>query len=113
MYCPQCRVEYRDGFTECPDCHVPVLGGTSPPETADRQAEARELLEPLLEAKTNATTGETEGRFQMLADSAPIMIWMSGRDGKCTYLNKRRLDFTGRGIERELGDGWSEGVHPD
>ena len=34
MYCPQCRVEYRDGFTECTDCHVPLSPGTPPPEPA-------------------------------------------------------------------------------
>jgi hypothetical protein len=34
MYCPQCGVEYRAGFTECSDCHVPLLAGTSPPEPA-------------------------------------------------------------------------------
>ena len=34
MYCPQCRVEYRDGFTECSDCHVPLSPGTPPPEQA-------------------------------------------------------------------------------
>ena len=32
MYCPQCRVEYRDGFTECSDCQVRLLTGTAPPE---------------------------------------------------------------------------------
>ena len=32
VYCPQCRVEYRDGFTECSDCHVPLLAGTPPAE---------------------------------------------------------------------------------
>jgi hypothetical protein len=32
MYCPQCGVEYRDGFTECSDCHVPLLTGTRPTE---------------------------------------------------------------------------------
>jgi Putative prokaryotic signal transducing protein len=34
MYCPQCRCEYRDGFTECCDCHVPLSSGTPPPEPA-------------------------------------------------------------------------------
>ena len=34
MYCPQCRVEYRDGFTECSDCRVPLLAGTPPAEPA-------------------------------------------------------------------------------
>ena len=36
MYCPECRCEYRDGFTECSDCHVPLLAGTAPQEPADR-----------------------------------------------------------------------------
>jgi hypothetical protein len=34
MYCPQCRVEYRDGFIECSDCHIPLSFGTPPPEPA-------------------------------------------------------------------------------
>jgi hypothetical protein len=33
VYCPQCRVEYRDGFTECSDCHVPLLAGTLPDQS--------------------------------------------------------------------------------
>jgi len=33
MYCPQCGVEYREGFTECADCGVRLAAGTPPPET--------------------------------------------------------------------------------
>jgi len=36
VYCPQCQVEYRDGFTECSDCRVPLLAGAPPEEPADR-----------------------------------------------------------------------------
>jgi hypothetical protein len=32
VYCPQCRAEYRDGFSECSDCHVPLLAGSPPPK---------------------------------------------------------------------------------
>jgi diguanylate cyclase (GGDEF)-like protein/PAS domain S-box-containing protein len=56
---------------------------------------------------------ESENRFHVMADSAPVLIWMSGVDKRCNWLNKVRLDFTGRSLEEELGMGWTVGVHPD
>ena len=54
-----------------------------------------------------------EDVFRVMADNAPVMIWMSGPDKLCTYFNKRWLDFTGRPAESELGNRWTEGIHPD
>jgi PAS domain S-box-containing protein len=56
---------------------------------------------------------ESEQRFRLVANTAPVMIWMSGPDKLCNYVNQPWLDFTGRSLEAELGNGWSEGVHPE
>jgi PAS domain S-box-containing protein len=56
---------------------------------------------------------ESEQRFRTMADTAPVLIWVSEADKQCTYFNKPWLDFTGRTLEQELNDGWEESVHPD
>ncbi len=50
-------------------------------------------------------------RFQLLADSLPLLVWISGVDKRRLYVNKPWLDFTGRPLGREIGDGWADGVH--
>jgi PAS domain S-box-containing protein len=55
---------------------------------------------------------ESEERFRLVANTAPVMIWMSGTDRLCNYLNETWLEFSGRRLEDELGGGWSTGVHP-
>ena len=56
---------------------------------------------------------ESEERFRLVANTAPVKIWMSGTDKLCNYVNQRWLEFTGRPLEDELGNGWAEGVHPE
>jgi two-component system sensor kinase FixL len=56
---------------------------------------------------------ESEERFRTVANAAPVMIWMSGTEKLYTFFNKGWLEFTGRTMEQELGNGWSEGIHSD
>lgn len=55
---------------------------------------------------------ESEQRFRAMTDSAPVLIWEAGTDKLCNYLNQAWLEFTGRKLEEEIGDGWVEGIHP-
>jgi PAS domain S-box-containing protein len=63
--------------------------------------------------KSEAVLRESEERFRRVANSAPVLIWMSGTDKRCTFFNQSWLDFTGRSMEQEVGEGWTVGVHPD
>ncbi len=63
--------------------------------------------------KAERSLRESEQRFRTMADSAPVLIWMSGPDKKCVFFNRSWLDFTGRTMQQELGDGWAESVHPE
>jgi PAS domain S-box-containing protein len=56
---------------------------------------------------------EKEERFRTMADTTPVMLWLSGADGLCNFFNQSWLDFTGRTIEQETGYGWADNVHPD
>jgi PAS domain S-box-containing protein len=75
----------------------------------------------LLVASSDITEGvadrqalqESEARFRNMADTAPVMIWVTGPDKRCTYINTQWLEFTGRTLEEELGHGWANSIHPD
>jgi PAS domain S-box-containing protein len=60
-----------------------------------------------------AAVAETEQRFRAMADSSPVLLWLSERDGMCSFFNATWLEFSGRTMEQEVGVGWAEGVHAE
>src|SRR3954452_18825268 len=51
--------------------------------------------------------------FHDLVNAAPIMVWLSGTDAMCTFFNRAWLEFRGRAQQEEMGNGWTDGLHPD
>jgi PAS domain S-box-containing protein len=77
----------------------------------------KRIEQELQDAKSSAESAMrlarySEREFRLLADAAPVMIWVAGTDGRRTYYNQQWLDFTGRTRAAE-GDGWLDTVHPD
>lgn len=62
--------------------------------------------------KTESALRESEGRFRLMADASPAFIWMAGPDKLFTWVNKAWLDFVGKPIGTQVGDGWTEFLHP-
>lgn len=56
---------------------------------------------------------ESEQRFRNMADTAPVLIWMSDQSRGNTFVNKQWCDYTGMSARQTLGYGWADAVHPD
>ncbi len=82
----------------------PVMESLSPTDMRQMILELR---------RVQAELRENEQNYKTLIDSGRAMIWLSGPDKLCTYFNQVWLEFTGRRLEQEIGNGWAEGVHPD
>jgi PAS domain S-box-containing protein len=94
-------------------------------ELEQQVAEARSLSEELEQANARlhqsateaeaakARAEESERRFRSTADAAPVLIWTSDREGRYDWVNRSWLEFTGRTMQLERGDGWTASVHTE
>ncbi len=55
----------------------------------------------------------SESQYRNLANSGMSLIRTATADKLCNYFNTPWLNFTGRTIKQETGDGWTEGVHAE
>jgi len=71
------------------------------------------VVEDITERKrAEAALAESEARFREMADNAPVMVWVTGADSRCTFLSRSWYDFTGQTPETGLGFGWLGAIHP-
>jgi PAS domain S-box-containing protein len=91
------------GFETAPEAH--------PDDFAQLRSRMTELELEIERYKQQQRTSFE--RFRLLADAAPVMIWMSDGEALGSYFNHSWLEFRGRTLEQELGRGWTEGLHPD
>ena len=92
---------------------ITLLASTAFVDTSGRRNVLICLDDITRRKKTEDALRESEALFRTTADHAPVLIWISGLDKRCTYLNRPWLEFTGRSFEEASGDGWAQSLHPE
>lgn len=106
----QSRWLTADGRTLWMESHTSVIKDEKTGEPVGLRGVTMDITQ---RKQTEEVLRESEERFRMMADTAPVLIWMTGIDRKCLYLNRVWSQFTGRPLEDELGFGWVAAIHPD
>ncbi len=103
------RCLHKNGEVLCGECSASLIRDVH----GKPQYFVAEVLDVTARKRAEQTLRESEERFRLVANKAPVLIWMSGTDKLCTFFNQCWLDFTGRSMDQELRDGWAAGVHPE
>ena len=125
-----CHIQFLQQFSVKANLIVPILNRqelwglliahqcTSPRQWVSFEIEmlrqlGDQLSIALAQSQLIEALQESEDRFRTMADSAPVLLWISDAEGQFIFFNQSWLNFTGRNMEQEIGSGWTIGVHPD
>jgi PAS domain S-box-containing protein len=97
----------------CDGEEFPIEASISHFEDGDKKLFTVIIRDVTARRRAEEAVAESEKRFRLIANTAPVLIWMSAPDKLCNYFNQSWLEFTGRSLEQELGNGWVEGVHAE
>lgn len=103
---------YEKEYIRSDGTRVPILIALTLLPDPDEQIAAFVLELTTLKRKEQELR-EKEIQYRNMANAGLTLIWTSGRDKLCSYFNQTWLTFTGRTLEQELGNGWTQGVHPE
>ena len=106
------EVKNREFYLNCPDSKI-VWVKVKARILIDAEQNSTILLvcEDITAYKLSQASKQSEQSFRELADSAPVMLWMTDEKGLHSFFNCSWLKFTGRKIEEELGWGWLNNLH--
>jgi len=74
---------------------------------------ARQAADLIERVRSENAIRESEERFRLIANTAPVIIWMSDASKDCTYINQTGLEFSGQPIDASLGNRWMARIHPE
>ncbi|AKQ46829.1 hypothetical protein TH63_16260 [Rufibacter radiotolerans] len=105
---------FEDSFLRRDGTSIPVSCATrfvkQGGEVVGHILEVRDVTE---EKRAQKAMLESEARFRNMADSAPVMIWITDQENNCLYINRQWLKFTGSTLDDNLGKGWEKFFHPE
>jgi hypothetical protein len=101
MFCPSCEAEYREGFTECTDCGVPLVAALEP----QRREEIVEGLTPIMETVSTEELGVVVDRLEKagvpyVIEAGTALSVLDGREEEVPHPWQARLSVTTELAER-------------
>ena len=104
------RVVWPDGEVHWLLCRGDIL---SDPETGEPAGAVGVSIDVTQRRLAYEQMRESEARFRALADSAPVMMWVSESDGRRQFVNQAYVDFLGASYEEALVFDWRQRLHAE